>query len=173
MHLIKLIKKHYSKCMNNNYFMFISKYIDKKLKLKKNDISRRLFSSTSSPSMENLRNVGILAHIDHGKTTITERMLFFSGNISSIGEVHNGDTVMDYLEQERERGITINSAVTTLKWKNNIFNLIDTPGHVDFTIEVERSLRALDGAVLILDSVSGVQSQTYTVWKQSSQHNVP
>lgn len=120
-----------------------------------------------------LRNVGVLAHIDHGKTTLTERMLFYSGELASIGEVHDGDTVMDYMDQERERGITINSAAISLPWNGHTINLIDTPGHVDFTLEVERSVRALDGAVALFDAVSGVQAQSETVWRQAARYAVP
>ncbi|XP_063933659.1 ribosome-releasing factor 2, mitochondrial-like isoform X2 [Zophobas morio] len=123
--------------------------------------------------LEKIRNVGIMAHIDAGKTTTTERMLFYSGVIKHIGDVDDGDTVMDFMDQERERGITINSAAITLPWKGHTINLIDTPGHVDFTMEVERSLRVLDGAVLILDGVAGVQAQTHTVWSQSRKYNIP
>ena len=120
-----------------------------------------------------LRNIGIIAHIDAGKTTTTERMLYYSGFMQHIGEVHHGNTVMDYQRQERERGITINSAAITLPWQNHTINLIDTPGHVDFTMEVERSIRVLDGAVTILDGVSGVQAQTETVWLQANKNDVP
>ncbi|CAB4069982.1 fusA [Lepeophtheirus salmonis] len=108
----------------------------------------------------NIRNVGIFAHIDAGKTTTTERMLYYSGFTPSVGEVHTGDTVMDYMDQERERGITITSAAITFPWNKHQINLIDTPGHVDFTLEVERSLRVLDGGILILDGSAGVQAQT-------------
>lgn len=110
-----------------------------------------------------MRNVGILAHIDAGKTTVTERMLFYSGVLQYVGEVHDGDTTMDYLEQERARGITINSAAITFPWLDCLYNLIDTPGHVDFTIEVERAVRVLDGAVALFDGVAGVEAQSETV----------
>jgi elongation factor G len=119
------------------------------------------------------RNIGIMAHIDAGKTTTTERILFYSGKSHKIGEVHDGDTVMDWMEQEQERGITITSAATTCQWKDHRFNLIDTPGHVDFTIEVERSLRVLDGAVAVFDGVNGVEPQSETVWRQADKHHVP
>lgn len=119
------------------------------------------------------RNIGIIAHIDAGKTTTTERILFFSGKTHKVGEVHYGDTVMDWMPQEQERGITITSAATSLQWKNHRINLIDTPGHVDFTIEVERSLRVLDGAVAVFDAVSGVEAQSETVWRQANKFRVP
>ncbi|GJD08031.1 Elongation factor G [Galdieria sulphuraria] len=114
-----------------------------------------------------IRNIGIIAHVDAGKTTTTERMLFYSGKISTVGDVDHGDTVMDYLQEERERGITINAAAISFQWKGYFMNLIDTPGHVDFTMEVERSLRVLDGAIIVLDAVAGVQAQTENVWKQA------
>ncbi|MCK6597868.1 MAG: elongation factor G [Bdellovibrionaceae bacterium] len=119
------------------------------------------------------RNIGIAAHIDAGKTTTSERILFYSGKSHKIGEVHEGNATMDWMVQEQERGITITSAATTLSWKNFRINLIDTPGHVDFTIEVERSLRVLDGAVAVFDAVSGVEPQSETVWRQANKHNVP
>ncbi|MBN2801853.1 MAG: elongation factor G, partial [Deltaproteobacteria bacterium] len=123
--------------------------------------------------IERIRNIGIMAHIDAGKTTTTERILFYSGRIHKMGEVHEGTATMDYMQQEQERGITIVSAATTCEWKNNRINIIDTPGHVDFTVEVERSLRVLDGAVAIFCSVGGVQPQTETVWRQARKYNVP
>ena len=119
------------------------------------------------------RNIGIMAHIDAGKTTATERILFYTGITHRIGEVHEGTATMDYMEQEQERGITITSAATTCMWKDIRINIIDTPGHVDFTAEVERSLRVLDGAVALFDSVSGVQPQTETVWRQGDKYKVP
>jgi len=121
----------------------------------------------------NVRNIGIMAHIDAGKTTTTERILFYSGRLHRIGEVHEGSTTMDFMEQERERGITITSAATTVYWKDCKINIIDTPGHVDFTIEVERSLRVLDGAVAVFCAVAGVQPQSETVWRQADRYGVP
>jgi elongation factor G len=137
--------------------------------------------------LERTRNIGIAAHIDAGKTTITERVLFYTGMIHKMGEVHEGTTVTDWMEQERERGITITSAATTCSWAQRkeegvykIFegikqriNIIDTPGHVDFTAEVERSLRVLDGAIAVFDGVAGVQPQSETVWRQATKYNVP
>ncbi len=120
-----------------------------------------------------IRNIGIMAHIDAGKTTTTERILFYTGILHRMGEVHDGNTVMDWMIQERERGITITSAATTCQWKNYRINIIDTPGHVDFTIEVERSLRVLDGAVAVFDSVGGVEPQSETVWRQADKYHVP
>ena len=119
------------------------------------------------------RNIGIMAHIDAGKTTTTERILYFTGKIHKIGETHEGSATMDWMEQEQERGITITSAATTATWKGNRINIIDTPGHVDFTVEVERSLRVLDGAVTVLDGKNGVEPQTETVWRQGSKYDVP
>ena len=124
-------------------------------------------------SLEKTRNIGIMAHIDAGKTTTTERILFYTGVSHKIGETHEGTATMDWMEQEKERGITITSAATTAHWKGHRLNIIDTPGHVDFTAEVERSLRVLDGAVTVLDGKSGVEAQTETVWRQGTKYNVP
>ena len=124
-------------------------------------------------SLENTRNIGIMAHIDAGKTTTTERILFYTGKTHKIGETHDGSATMDWMEQERERGITITSAATTCFWKNNRINIIDTPGHVDFTVEVERSLRVLDGSVTVLCAKGGVEPQSETVWRQADKYRVP
>ena len=124
-------------------------------------------------ALEDYRNFGIMAHIDAGKTTTTERILYYTGKSHKIGEVHEGAATMDFMEQEQERGITITSAATTAIWNGKRLNIIDTPGHVDFTIEVERSLRVLDGAVCVLDSNQGVEPQTETVWRQGDKYNVP
>ena len=126
-----------------------------------------------SHPLESYRNIGIMAHIDAGKTTTTERILFYTGRSYKIGEVHEGTATMDWMEQEQERGITITSAATTAYWKDHRINIIDTPGHVDFTIEVERSLRVLDGAVAVFDSVAGVEPQSETVWRQADKYGVP
>ncbi|MFP5258195.1 MAG: GTP-binding protein, partial [Acidobacteriota bacterium] len=123
--------------------------------------------------IERQRNIGIMAHIDAGKTTTTERILFYTGVSHKIGEVHDGQATMDWMVQEQERGITITSAATTCYWRDHRINIIDTPGHVDFTIEVERSLRVLDGAVAVFDAVAGVEPQTETVWRQAERYRVP
>src|SRR5471032_1848308 len=120
-----------------------------------------------------VRNIGIMAHIDAGKTTTTERILYYTGKSHKMGEVHEGTTVMDWMPQEQERGITITSAATTCYWKDHRVNIIDTPGHVDFTIEVERSLRVLDGAVGVFCAVGGVEPQSETVWRQADKYGVP
>ena len=124
-------------------------------------------------ALEKYRNIGIMAHIDAGKTTLTERVLFYTGRIHRVGEVHDGAATMDWMEQERERGITITSAATTAAWRDHRINIIDTPGHVDFTVEVERSLRVLDGAVAVFCAVGGVEPQSETVWRQADKYNVP
>ncbi len=133
-------------------------------------------TSTRVPKMEELdrvRNIGIMAHIDAGKTTTTERILYYTGRTHKMGEVHEGAATMDWMVQEQERGITITSAATTCFWRDSRINILDTPGHVDFTVEVERSLRVLDGAVALFDSVAGVQPQSETVWRQADKYGVP
>ena len=124
-------------------------------------------------TLEKYRNIGIMAHIDAGKTTTTERILYYTGKSHKIGEVHDGAATMDWMEQEQERGITITSAATTCFWRDNRINIIDTPGHVDFTIEVERSLKVLDGAVAVFDGVAGVEPQSEAVWRQADKYKVP
>src|SRR5947208_9588321 len=123
--------------------------------------------------IERIRNIGIIAHIDAGKTTVTERILYYTGRTYKIGEVHEGTAVMDFMEQERERGITITAAATTAEWDGHQINIIDTPGHVDFTVEVERSLRVLDGAVAVFDGKEGVEPQSEQVWRQATKYDVP
>ena len=123
--------------------------------------------------LERVRNIGIIAHIDAGKTTVSERVLYYTGRSYRIGEVHEGTAIMDWMEQERERGITITSAATTCQWADHSINIIDTPGHVDFTVEVERSLRVLDGGVVVFDGVAGVEPQSETVWRQADKYHVP
>src|SRR6201995_2919697 len=130
-------------------------------------------SVTRTKPLAQVRNIGIMAHIDAGKTTTTERILFYTGINYKIGEVHEGAATMDWMPQEQERGITITSAATTCEWNGTRINIIDTPGHVDFTVEVERSLRVLDGAVALFDSVAGVQPQSETVWRQADKYGVP
>src|SRR5438034_467163 len=127
----------------------------------------------SKIGLERVRNIGIMAHIDAGKTTTTERILYYTGRTHKMGEVHEGAATMDWMAQEQERGITITSAATTAFWRDFRINIIDTPGHVDFTVEVERSLRVLDGAVAVFDSVAGVQPQSETVWRQADKYKVP
>ena len=124
-------------------------------------------------TLEKIRNIGIMAHIDAGKTTTTERILFYTGKTHRMGEVHDGAATMDWMEQEKERGITITSAATTCYWRDHEINIIDTPGHVDFTVEVERSLRVLDGAVALFCAVGGVEPQSETVWRQADKYGVP
>src|SRR5436190_3870286 len=134
----------------------------------------RVSKLMAKPSkLDRVRNLGVVAHIDAGKTTVTERFLFYSGRIHKIGEVHTGETQMDWMPEERQRGITITAAATTFKWRDHELHLIDTPGHVDFTIEVERSLRVLDGAVVVFSAVDGVEPQSETVWHQADKFHVP
>src|SRR6476620_2128049 len=123
--------------------------------------------------LDRTRNIGIMAHVDAGKTTTTERILFYTGATSRIGEVDEGSTVTDWMAQEQERGISITAAATTFGWKGHVVNLIDTPGHVDFTMEVERSLRVLDGAVAVFSAVEGVEPQSETVWRQADRYRIP
>jgi len=129
--------------------------------------------SAKKTDLQKVRNIGFIAHIDAGKTTVTERVLFFTGETYKIGNIDDGTTVMDFMSLERERGITIGSAATNAQWDGHQVNIIDTPGHVDFTAEVERSLRVLDGGVVVLESVSGVQPQSETVWRQADTYKVP
>ena len=127
----------------------------------------------TTTALDKIRNIGITAHIDAGKTTTTERILYYTGVSHKIGEVHDGNTTTDYMEQERERGITITSAAVTCEWKDHRINIIDTPGHIDFNIEVNRSLRVLDGAIFIIEGVAGVQPQSETNWRLADRYNVP
>ena len=129
--------------------------------------------SEQAVALDRVRNIGIMAHIDAGKTTTTERILYYTGRTHKMGEVHEGAATMDWMAQEQERGITITSAATTAEWRGHRINIIDTPGHVDFTVEVERSLRVLDGAVAVFDAVAGVQPQSETVWRQADKYKVP
>ncbi|XP_066907405.1 ribosome-releasing factor 2, mitochondrial isoform X2 [Halyomorpha halys] len=133
----------------------------------------QMHNTTYDGGLKNIRNIGILAHIDAGKTTTTERMLFYSGRIKNMGEVHRGTTVTDFMEQERNRGITISSAYVSFQWNNHLFNLVDTPGHIDFTAEVEQALNVMDSAVVVLDASEGVEVQTVTVWKQANDKKLP
>src|SRR5512147_547668 len=130
-------------------------------------------TTATHTELDRVRNIGIMAHIDAGKTTTTERILYYTGRTHKLGEVHEGTAIMDWMEQEQERGITITSAATTCFWRDIQINIIDTPGHVDFTAEVERSLRVLDGAVAVFDAVAGVQPQSETVWRQADKYHVP
>src|SRR5512141_1240607 len=123
--------------------------------------------------IDKLRNIGVIAHIDAGKTTTSERILYYTGRTYKIGEVHEGAATMDYMVQEQERGITITAAATTCYWRDIQINLIDTPGHIDFTVEVQRSLRVLDGGVVVFDAVAGVEPQSETVWRQADKYGVP
>src|SRR6476646_793044 len=137
-------------------------------------MTNRLSSHTARKTpIAQTRNIGIMAHVDAGKTTTTERILFYSGATSRIGEVDDGSTVTDWMTQEQERGISITAAATTFSWKGCVVNLIDTPGHVDFTMEVERSLRVLDGAVAVFSAVEGVEPQSETVWRQADRYRIP
>ena len=129
--------------------------------------------SAETKRIKNLRNFGVIAHIDAGKTTFSERVLYITGKSHKIGEVHDGGATMDYMQEERDRGITITSAATSCVWRGYQMSLIDTPGHVDFTVEVERSLRVLDGAVGVFCAVAGVQPQSETVWRQANRYKVP
>jgi elongation factor G len=136
-------------------------------------ISMGMWNLVRTIALHRIRNIGLMAHIDAGKTTTTERMLYYTGVIHRMGEVHEGSTAMDWMELEQQKGITITSAATTCFWKDHRINIIDTPGHVDFTMEVERSLRVLDGAIAVFDSVEGVEPQSETVWRQADRFAIP
>jgi len=136
-------------------------------------VSDKNQKATSRTTLSNTRNIGIMAHIDAGKTTVTERILYYTGRVYRIGEVDDGTTTMDWMVQEQERGITITAASTTCSWKDHQINIIDTPGHIDFTVEVERSLRVLDGAVAVFCAVGGVEPQSETVWRQADKYEIP
>ncbi len=138
-----------------------------------NNSRKEVYLDAKTIFVRKTRNIGIMAHIDAGKTTTTERILFYTGRTHKIGETHDGAATMDWMDQEQERGITITSAATTAQWKGNRINIIDTPGHVDFTVEVERSLRVLDGAVTVLCAKGGVEPQSETVWRQAEKYHVP
>jgi len=140
---------------------------------KKIDLLEKRLNNMEQFQLERVRNIGIIAHINAGKTTTTERILYYTEKTYKIGEVDEGTAVMDWMKQEQERGITIQAAATMCYWKDHQINIIDTPGHVDFTVEVERSLRVLDGAIVIFDSVAGVEPQSETVWKQSNKYKIP
>ena len=135
--------------------------------------NRKMEILNSGHPLTKTRNIGVMAHIDAGKTTVTERILYYTGKVHRMGEVHDGAATMDWMELEQERGITITAAATTCDWQGNRINIIDTPGHVDFTIEVERSLRVLDGAIAVFCCVGGVQPQSETVWKQADKYKIP
>jgi len=147
--------------------------INSSVKVKNNKMAARENKVSREFPLEDIRNIGIIAHIDAGKTTVTERILYYTGRTYKMGEVHEGTAVMDWMDQERERGITITAAATTCYWREHRVNIIDTPGHVDFTAEVERSLRVLDGGVVVFDAVSGVEAQSETVWRQANRYKVP